>query len=144
MSGVAPKVPNVQYAALPWRESNGELQVLLVTSLTTKRWIVPKGWPVAGLSPTDCVAHEAEEEAGVMGEVLSEPIGTFHYDKRRKSGDTLRCRVEVFALKVTRQRRTWPEKSSREIRWCSPEEAASRVADPGLRRLIGRFKVQFD
>jgi 8-oxo-dGTP pyrophosphatase MutT (NUDIX family) len=134
------KTPGVQYAALPWRRMNGELQILLVTTLNTRRWIVPKGWPVPGLAPSDCAAHEAEEEAGVTGEVQPEPIGTFHYDKQRKAGDSLQCRVEVFALEVSRQRRNWPEKGAREACWCSPEEALARVSEPGLWRVIARFR----
>jgi len=140
MSSVASNVPGVQYAALPWRLIDGELQILLVTTLNTRRWIVPKGWPIPGLAPSDCAAHEAEEEAGVTGDVQPEPVGTFHYDKRRKAGDTLRCRVEVFALEVSRQRRSWPEKAARQTRWCSPEEALARVTEPGLRRVISRFR----
>ncbi|MBV9570835.1 MAG: NUDIX hydrolase [Alphaproteobacteria bacterium] len=140
MSSIALKGPGVQYAALPWRLVDGELQILLVTTLTTRRWIVPKGWPISGLAPSACAAHEADEEAGVTGDVQPEPIGTFHYDKRRKTGDTQRCRVEVFALEVSRQRRSWPEKSARETCWCSPEEAVARVTEPGLRRVIASFR----
>src|SRR5256885_13117275 len=98
MSSVALKVPGVQYAALPWRRVNGELQILLVATLNTRRWIVPKGWPIPGLDPSACAAHEAAEEAGVTGEVQSKPLGSFHYEKRLKSGDPLDCNVEVFAL----------------------------------------------
>jgi len=140
MSSVASECSVLQYAALPWRRVNGKLQILLVTTLNTRRWIVPKGWPVAGLAPPDCAAHEAEEEAGVVGEVHPEPVGAFHYDKRRKAGDSLRCRVEVFSLHVSRQRRSWPEKAARQTRWCTPEEALARVTEPGLRRVIVRFQ----
>lgn len=139
MSRVAFKAPTVQYAALPWRRANDDLEILLVTTLTTRRWIVPKGWPVPRLAPPDCAAHEAAEEAGVTGDVSSRPLGAFHYEKRRKSGEALHCRVEVFAMQVLNQRRSWPEKSIRQARWCSVEEALSRVSEPGLRRIIAKF-----
>jgi 8-oxo-dGTP pyrophosphatase MutT (NUDIX family) len=129
----------VQYAALPWRKVRGGIEILLVTTQTTRRWIVPKGWPIPGLSPADCAAHEAAEEAGLAGHIASGSIGWFCYLKRRKSGELLPCKVEVFALEVHRQRRTWPEKHLRETRWCSPAEALARVEEPGLRRLIARF-----
>ena len=139
MRSVALKVPSVQYAALPWRRVHDELQILLVTTLNTRRWIVPKGWPIPGLAPCDCAAHEAAEEAGIGGHVQTKPLGSFHYEKRLKSGDTLACNVEVFAMEVVRQRRNWPEKSARKSCWCSTEEALARVSEPGLRRIIARF-----
>lgn len=90
------KPANIQYAALPWRQTNGALEVLLITTLRTGRWIVPKGWPLADLSPCDCAAREALEEAGLLGEIASEPFGAFRYAKQKKSGEAVTCRVEVF------------------------------------------------
>ena len=139
MRSVALESPDIQYGALPWRRVHGELQILLVTTLNTRRWIVPKGWPIPGLAPCDCAAHEAVEEAGVSGDMQSKPLGAFHYEKRLKSGETLHCKVEVFAMEVQRQRRKWPERAARESCWCSAEEALARVSEPGLRRLIARF-----
>ena len=139
MRSVALESKDIQYGALPWRRVHGELQILLVTTLNTRRWIVPKGWPIPGLAPCDCAAHEAAEEAGVSGDVQTKPLGSFQYDKRQKSGDTLQCKVDVFALEVLHRRRNWPEKAARETSWCSVEEALARVSEPGLRRLIARF-----
>jgi hypothetical protein len=42
-------------------------------------------------------------------------------------------------LQVEHQLRNWPEKSARETRWCSVEDALARTNDPGLRRLIAKF-----
>jgi hypothetical protein len=47
--------------------------------------------------------------------------------------------VRVFALEVARQRRSWLERHARETQWCTLELALERVAEPGLRRLIGKF-----
>ena len=59
-----PKV-RLQYGALPYRASKVRgVEVLLVTSRETKRWIIPKGWPIPGLSPSKSAAREAYEEAG--------------------------------------------------------------------------------
>jgi 8-oxo-dGTP pyrophosphatase MutT (NUDIX family) len=129
----------VQYAALPWRMNRGRLEVLLITTLKTHRWIVPKGWPVETLSPQACAAHEALEEAGVRGTVSQQPVGEFRYVKRRKDGDAVPCHVHVFALEVTQQRRSWAEKGAREIRWCSIEDALAAIGEPGLRQVIARF-----
>ena len=115
------------------------MQILLITTRNTKRWIVPKGWPLAGCTPTECAAHEAMEEAGLVGDVLPKALGSFIYDKRRKSGETVRCEVFVYPMEVLHQRRTWMEKTARETRWCSVEEALAHVSEPGLRRIIAKF-----
>lgn len=129
----------VQYAALPWRVNAGKLEILLITTLKTHRWIVPKGWPMEALSPRECAAREALEEAGVSGSISGKPIGSFRYLKRRKDGEVVPCKVDVFALEVTGQRRSWAEKGVRELRWCSIEDALASVGEPGLRQIIGGF-----
>jgi 8-oxo-dGTP pyrophosphatase MutT (NUDIX family) len=139
MSSVGTDITGSQYAALPWRRVEGRLEILLITTLTTKRWVVPKGWPLEGCSPSECAAQEAFEEAGVIGTMASKPVGSFDYRKRRKAGDEIACHVDVFDLEVERQRRAWPEKAMRQTCWCTVEEALARVSDPGLKRLISKF-----
>jgi 8-oxo-dGTP pyrophosphatase MutT (NUDIX family) len=138
LSSVASPV-NVQYAALPWRRAKGAFEFLLITTSNTRRWIVPKGWPVEGISASECAEQEALEEAGIEGEVASEPLGSFRHHKERRSGEAVLCTVYVFPMEVTRQRQSWPEKNIRETRWCSVEDALARIKDPGLRRLILKF-----
>jgi len=131
-----------QVAALPFRMTEAGLEVMLITSRRTRRWIVPKGWPEAGSLPAADAAREALEEAGVVGEIAEKPFGAFHYLKERKHGDGMNCRVNLFALKVTRQRRTWPEKASRDAKWFPFAEAAALVSEPELKRLILKFGAQ--
>jgi 8-oxo-dGTP pyrophosphatase MutT (NUDIX family) len=104
---------------------------------------VPKGWPQARLSPSECAAREALEEAGVIGEVTATPLGTFQYAKRLKNGDFLSLHIKLFAMEVAEQRRSWMEKGVRETRWCSLDEALERVTEPGLRRLLVKFAKDF-
>jgi 8-oxo-dGTP pyrophosphatase MutT (NUDIX family) len=129
----------VQYGALPWRNACGSIEILLITTRNTKRWIVPKGWPIGGLSPRECAACEALEEAGVDGEVAEQALGSFRYDKRRKSGDLIPCTVHLFAIEVFHQHENWPEKAARERYWCSVADAVARVAEPTLQHLISNF-----
>jgi 8-oxo-dGTP pyrophosphatase MutT (NUDIX family) len=101
----------IQFAALPYRaKSKSELEVMLITSRDTGRWIIPKGWPKSGVRPHAAAAEEAYEEAGVAGEISEQPIGSYSYQKIMKDGHATRCSVRVFALRVTRQHKTWPEK----------------------------------
>jgi 8-oxo-dGTP pyrophosphatase MutT (NUDIX family) len=127
----------VQYGALPYRISNGHRpEFMLVTSRETRRWIIPKGWPKRGKSPHRSAAREAFEEAGVLGAVGRRAIGSFSYEKRLKSGRSVQCEVRVFPLKVKRQRKEWPEKRERRVKWLSASKAAQKVKDPTLSKII--------
>jgi len=109
---------------------------MLVTSRETKRWVVPKGWPIGNVKPHISAAREALEEAGVHGRMKSNAIGTFYYDKSLRRGIEVRCKVRVFPLEVRSQRKRWPEKGERKTRWFAPSKAAKLVQEPGLRRLL--------
>ena len=129
----------VQYAALPVRfDANGVVEVLLLTSRETKRWIIPKGWPMKGRKPWEAAAQEALEEAGIVGRPGKIPIGSYLYFKRQAAHFDL-CRVEVYRLEFASQRDTWREKGQREARWFGLEEAADRVEEPGLVSILQRL-----
>jgi 8-oxo-dGTP pyrophosphatase MutT (NUDIX family) len=124
-----------QYAALPYKFERGQLLILLVTSRETKRWVIPKGWPMKGKKPHAAAEKEAREEAGVVGTIRKKPLGTYVYWKRLESHFVL-CEVTVFPLAVTDHLLKWPEKGQRTLRWFTPEEAAELVDEPGLGTLI--------
>ena len=128
-----------QYAALPYRIApDGRLEVLLATSRETKRWVIPKGWPMKGLKPHKAAAQEAFEETGAVGRPAKDAIGAYVYWKRLKDTFVL-CRVKVFPLRVERLEETWSEQDERERRWFPQGEAAARVEEPGLRALVAGF-----
>ena len=135
---IKPKAPRRQYGALPYRfRSDGSLEILLVTTRRTRRWIVPKGWKVKGKKPAKSAAQEAFEEAGVRGTVSDKPIGSFVYDKWLDGdGVVAACEVRVFPLLVKRQEDTWRECQEREARWVPPDVALQLVEDAGLKDLI--------
>ena len=132
-----------QYAALPYRRSKkGAVEIMLVTSRETRRWIIPKGWPIAGVAPHNLAALEAMEEAGLLGKVGEKPIGSYHYDKKRGDGSIVNCTVDTFALEVEQQMPAWPEQDERKTQWFPPEEAAELVQEPELRAIIKKFAKQ--
>jgi 8-oxo-dGTP pyrophosphatase MutT (NUDIX family) len=134
--------PKLQYAALPYRRgAGGAIEVMLITSRETGRWIIPKGWPVPGLAPAASAAHEAGEEGGLVGRIGAQPVGVYHYGKRLGDGSIVPCKVEVFALEVERQLPEWPEKAQRSTRWLTSEEAATLVQEPELRQLLRDIKA---
>lgn len=132
------KTGSVQHAALPWRlGANGEIEVLLVTSRASGRWIIPKGWPAPGLPPHLSAAKEAWEEAGVRGEAGPESLGGFRH---RKSMTGRMVNVTIFPLAVREQHERWPERFQRQRRWFSLAEAAHMVAERPLKRIIRAFR----
>lgn len=129
--------PRRQVGVLPLRTlPGGEMQVMLITSRETRRWVVPKGWPMKGLKNYEAAAREAYEEAGLIGRVGRRALGSYFYQKRLKSRDTVLCQVQVFRLEVRKQLKTWPEQHERDCRWFSVPDAAEAVTEAGLAALI--------
>ncbi|MDR3440151.1 NUDIX hydrolase [Telmatospirillum sp.] len=133
-----------QYAALPFRIEQGLLQILLVTSRETRRWVVPKGWPEKHLKPYQVAETEAYEEAGLKGDVSRTPIAAFEYVKLLDPKHKVNCLVEVFPLRVGNLLDTWPEQSQRRRQWMTPAEAATAVQEKGLKRLLLNFAANPD
>jgi 8-oxo-dGTP pyrophosphatase MutT (NUDIX family) len=121
----------MQVAALPIRTKNGQLQVLLVTTRGSGRWIIPKGDRSPKLNDAAAAAREAREEAGVVGQIKTPSVGKYLHQKRGGSHE-----VVVYELDVSRQRRKWPECRSRKRRWATVQEACNLTSQPGLRNLL--------
>ena len=117
------------------RGADGLMQVLLVTSRDSGRWVIPKGWPWLNLSDHLSAAEEAWEEAGVRGRTAPRSIGSFTYDKIGKSGRRT-LEVLVYVLEVTDEAEQWPEARQRRRDWFSPLAAMELVAEPGLKTLL--------
>jgi 8-oxo-dGTP pyrophosphatase MutT (NUDIX family) len=127
-----------QSAVLPYRWQKGRLEVLLITSLDTGRWVLPKGNLEPGMSARDSAEKEAYEEAGIRGSVGKESIGTFTYLKTEKKGGGMR-RVETFPMEVTEILEDWPEKNVRKREWMPVQKAAEAVLEKKLKKLLGLF-----
>ena len=128
-----------QFAALPFLRKKGETMVMLVTSRETHRWVLPKGWAEKRLTGPELAAKEAFEEAGLVGEIAQDPVGSYGYLKRLPGGRTLPCDVDVFPLRVERLLDDWPERRQRERRWFTLAEAAMAVEEGGLVALLLRL-----
>jgi 8-oxo-dGTP pyrophosphatase MutT (NUDIX family) len=119
-----------QAAALPVR--NG--LVCLVTSRNRRRWVIPKGCVDPGHTPAQAAVVEAWEEAGLVGDLHPEPIGSYQYEKTGRSHH-----VTVFVLQVTDEKSVWPERAERTRVWLPPAEAVGRIDEPGLRALFRKL-----
>lgn len=124
--------PLQQCAALAYVEIGADKLVLLVTTRGRGVWTIPKGWPKAKKTLADVAALEAFEEGGVSGEVGKKPLGSYTYTKRLHTFSWVRCRAEVYPLRVERQLLSWPEKESRKIAWVPLVAAADMVREREL------------
>lgn len=123
-----------QSGVLPFRRTSDGLEVLLITSNTRKRWIIPKGNIEQELGEVESARREAFEEAGVEGTIRRRPLGS--YTHQASGGPTL---VRVFVMEVETVLDAWPEASSRRRAWMPPSEASDRILERGLQNLIQTF-----
>lgn len=127
--------PRYQVAALCWRMEGEDMRILLLTSRETRRWVIPKGWPKPGLDAAATAAAEAWEEGGVRLRGRGRPVGRYRYAKRMR-GVPVGTEVDVFAFPVAAIADDFPEVRQRDRVWLSPEEAAARVEEPDLARIL--------
>lgn len=114
---------------------------MLITSRAKRRWIIPKGWIENGIAPHQHAAHEAFEEAGLVGTVMAEPFGLYRYKHAMTATKSVSCLVIVYLLRVERELDDWPDKGQRLKRWLSPSQAAYLVKDGQLVEMLLRFGV---
>ena len=131
-----------QCAALPLlTDGTGSLTVGLITSRDTGRWVLPKGWLKDGEPAHKTAAEEAYEEAGLLGQILTEPVGSYTYRKRLDCLSSVVCEVVVYQLVVTTRLDDWPEKSQRHLAFFPPSVAAALVHEPGLASLLLSMEI---
>ncbi|WP_159977253.1 MULTISPECIES: DUF47 family protein [unclassified Novosphingobium] len=132
-----------QIAVLPYRTLgnavDAPIQIMLITSRGTGRWVIPKGGLMKGMAPHTAASVEAEEEAGVLGATCPVPLGSYRYRKQRNSGASVWADVDVYPFAVTDELDTWDEQHQRERRWFPLAEAARAVDEEDLQALIRSF-----
>jgi 8-oxo-dGTP pyrophosphatase MutT (NUDIX family) len=129
-----------QAGAIPFRHGTQGLEVLLITSRDTGRWVIPRGGIEKDLTAVQTAEREAYEEAGVKGTVFATPLGTFTYNKRLRNGAFNPATVEVYAMCVEKELKKWPEQAERRLKWMSVPEAARSVEEQGMAALLLRFQ----
>jgi 8-oxo-dGTP pyrophosphatase MutT (NUDIX family) len=127
----------IQTGALPYRLGRKkQVEILLVTGRRSRRWIIPKGWPVPGKSLAESAAQEAFEEAGIKGTINPEPLGSFRHTKTGLAIGDVEVSIVVHSMCVERELSKYPESRDRKRKWFSAEEAADKVDSKELRKLI--------
>jgi len=123
-----------QSGVIPYRKKNGRTEVLLVTSIRRKNWIIPKGFIEYHLTPFQSAKKEAFEEAGVRGGNATKILGSYTV---RKNGSELL--TKIYSMKVTRIFKDYPEKNLRKRKWFSIYDAAKKVDIDELATIIRRL-----
>ncbi|MFK8253977.1 NUDIX hydrolase [Ancylobacter terrae] len=132
-----------QIAALAYRiAADGGIEFLMMSSRETRRFVIPKGWPMKGRKAWKSAQIEARQEAGVLGEIARRRIGQYRYWKRMDGFFAL-VEVAVYPMRVKRQLAEWPERHERAQRWLPPADAALLVDEPDLGELIRLFAAGF-
>jgi 8-oxo-dGTP pyrophosphatase MutT (NUDIX family) len=126
--------PFRQSSVLPFRIGKKGLEILMITSMKRKRWIIPKGIVEPDMTPAASAAKEALEEAGIEGDVLDQSIGNYHY---KKWGGL--CRCDVFPMRVTKIHDKWLEKDERSREWVPAATALKRIRHKKLRSIVRKF-----
>lgn len=121
----------LQSGVIPYKKESDELQVLLITSRSNKRWIIPKGLIEPDLTPEESAVEEAYEEAGIKGKIMPDMLGEYKY---HKWGGT--CVVKVFPMEVTEILDHWPEASFRKREWVPVTVALSRLKETDLKKMM--------
>ncbi|ESQ79421.1 hypothetical protein AEYBE204_10465 [Asticcacaulis sp. YBE204] len=118
------------------------MEILLITSRGSGRWIIPKGKPIPDLAPHEAAGREAYEEAGLLGRVAPTSLGRFAYIKdQAQSRERFIPAVEVFPMEVTGQLTLWPEMGQRRVLWFDPEDAIAHIELEPLREIVRRFVI---
>lgn len=127
----------IQSGVVPYRlDAEGDPEILLITNSKGTKWGIPKGVHEPGYSARASAGKEALEEAGILGKVEKEVLGTY---TQRKWGGL--CRIRVFPMQVTEMLDEW-EESYRKRRWLPAAKAARKIRRKGLRRIVAQFAMR--
>lgn len=122
-------------AVIPYRFNEGKLEILLVTSIRKKNWIVPKGYIEFNLTPFESAKKEAYEEAGVVGSNETVEVGQFIAEKKNRKE-----LIKVYTMEVDEELNDYPEKNLRKRKWFSFDEAMEKVQNPQIKIFIKKLK----
>lgn len=126
-----------QSAVIPYRFSKNGLEILLITSLGKKHWIVPKGYIEFNLTAFESAKKEAYEEAGVLGSNETIEVGAFKLNKPIGT-----CLIKVFTMEVLEVLDDYPEKNERKRKWFTQDEASSTIAIREIGQMIKELNLK--
>ncbi len=130
-----------QSAILPYCVRKSGPKFLLITSIGSGRWVLPKGHIASDMTPRQSAIKEAFQEAGINGKVPKKSLGTFTYSKENEPGIPP-YQVEVFTMRVTCVLNAWPEELRRTREWMPPKKASNSVQEGALSHMMLDFAAE--
>ena len=124
-----------QSGVVPYRNKNGNLEVLLITSKKKKKWIIPKGYVEFNLTAFESAKKEAYEEAGILGTNETYELGSFADHKPIGTRH-----IQVFSMEVVKILDDYPEKQIRERKWFTLEDATKNISMPDVAAMMFKLK----
>jgi 8-oxo-dGTP pyrophosphatase MutT (NUDIX family) len=122
---------------IPYRISNGSIELLLITSIKKQKWIFPKGFIEFNLSAFESAKKEAYEEAGVIGENETVELGSFELKKKNSSSY-----VKIFSMEVTKELKDYPEKNLRKRKWFTVKEALENIENSDIKNFVNKLEMK--
>jgi 8-oxo-dGTP pyrophosphatase MutT (NUDIX family) len=127
-----------QAAALCCRVNDeGALEILLISSSDTGRWVLPKGFVDRKETTFKAAQREALEKAGMVGKVRKKDVGHYAYVKDGEN----RMTVAVHLLKFDRDTGNFRERLQRRRIWFTPSQASTLVDEPDLQEMLGSLNT---
>ncbi len=120
-----------QSAVIPFKIVDSKLKILLITSHSQKKWVIPKGIIEEHLSAQDSAVKEALEEAGIEGKIFDKSLGKYKYEKWGGI-----CHVEVFPLQVEIEHDNWPEMDFRKRKWFTVKKAVKNLNNSQFKKIF--------
>jgi 8-oxo-dGTP pyrophosphatase MutT (NUDIX family) len=121
---------------LPFLFKNGVLHIVLVTSSSGTRWIVPKGGLEKHMTRQEVALMEAAEEAGAIGTIEPGLKAEFRMADHRV--------LHLYPLRVSVLLPFWPERLTRRRVVLPIYRAILRICDVGLAQAIRRMARELE
>ena len=130
-----------QAAALPVLESEGQIKIVLVSTIKGN-WTLPKGVIDPGDSPKEAAIREAWEEAGIEGEM--DPHEFARFQQKKWEGT---CTIRVYRMSVKSILDKWPEQDTRQRKIVSVNDALQIIVKrqkPVIAKLLSEMSSFVD
>ncbi|MEL6201942.1 MAG: NUDIX hydrolase [Pseudomonadota bacterium] len=122
------------------KKKGDPIAILLITSMTRKRWIVPKGTVEDGETMEETAVRETLEETGVKGRLLPAFPMTVLIERQLEDGfEHVPC--TFFPLLAKSMSKKWQEDNLRERKWVTLPKARRLIKDDDYSELLTQFET---
>ncbi|MFN8674372.1 MAG: NUDIX hydrolase [Candidatus Sericytochromatia bacterium] len=111
-----------QSGVIPYFIKNNEIYIILITSMQTGNWTLPKGLIENNMTAEESAIKEALEECGVIGELKNNFCEEYFYSKW-----SLNFKVKMYPLTISEIFNDWEEKHLRKRSFFTLKEAINII-----------------